>query len=307
MKHVQKFSNPLVTLTGEPRASVTLTNLDTLWFNTGTLCNLSCINCYIESSPRNDRLEYVRLHDVVPFLDEIIEENYPTREIGFTGGEPFMNPDILLLLEECLSRGFEVLVLTNAMRPMMRHEKGLAAIIDTYGAQLHIRVSLDHYTATLHDQERGDKSFMTSLAGLQWLTQTGCSVHVAGRTCWEESESSLRHGFQELFTSINSDLDASNPGDLVLFPEMDERKDPPEITTACWNILGKSPDDMMCAHSRMVVKKKGDTAPAVMACTLLAYDQGFNLGRTLKEADTEVHLNHQHCATFCVLGGGSCS
>jgi hypothetical protein len=93
---------------------------------------------------------------------------------------------------------------------------------------------------------------------------------------------------------------------LVLFPEMDEALDVPEITTACWDILNVSPGAMMCATSRMVVKHKGDAALTVMPCTLLPYDDRFRLGSTLAAADGAVALNHPHCARFCVLGGGSC-
>ena len=116
----RKFGNPDVTLDGAKRASVALGALRTLWFNTGTLCNLTCRNCYIESSPTNDRLAYMALADVERFLDEIAETGLPTGEIGLTGGEPFMNPEISPIVEACLDRGFSVLVLTNAMRPMMK-------------------------------------------------------------------------------------------------------------------------------------------------------------------------------------------
>ena len=93
----------------------------------------------------------------------------------------------------------------------------------------------------------------------------------------------------------------------MLFPEIDEESAVPEITTGCWNIVGVSPDDMMCATSRMVIKRKGDNNPILQACTLLPYDKQFTLGNTLKEASRSIHLNHPHCAKFCVLGGGSCS
>jgi len=63
----------------------------------------------------------------------------------------------------------------------------------------------------------------------------------------------------------------------------------------------------MCASSRMVVKRKGEARPSVVACTLLPYDDAFDLGATLAEASRAVPLNHPHCARFCVLGGGSCS
>jgi hypothetical protein len=57
----------------------------------------------------------------------------------------------------------------------------------------------------------------------------------------------------------------------------------------------------------MVVKRKEDAKVSVMACTLLPYDQRFNLGKTLKKSWKTVSLNHPHCAKFCVLGGGSCT
>jgi hypothetical protein len=64
---------------------------------------------------------------------------------------------------------------------------------------------------------------------------------------------------------------------------------------------------MMCASSRMVVKRKGAERPDVVACTLLPYAADFSLGETLTGAAAKVLLNHPHCARFCVLGGASCS
>ena len=66
----RKFKDPELTAAGERRASVALNRLDTLWFNTGTLCNIGCANCYIESSPTNDRLVYLTVADIAEFLDE---------------------------------------------------------------------------------------------------------------------------------------------------------------------------------------------------------------------------------------------
>ena len=81
----------------------------------------------------------------------------------------------------------------------------------------------------------------------------------------------------------------------------------PEITTACWGILNKDPRSVMCSSSRMVVKRKGAAAPTVLACTLLPYDDQFDMGASLKDAEADVQLNLPHCAKFCVLGGASCS
>ena len=304
-----KFVNPLTTLDGQPRASVALGQLKTLWFNTGTLCNIACSNCYIESTPTNDRLSYLTLDEVTSYLDEIQTQEFATEEIGLTGGEPFMNPDIVPIMQACLSRGFRLLVLTNAMRPMMRPriQGALLDLHKRYRAQLTLRVSVDHFDPKLHEQERGTNTWEPMLKGLKWLALNGLNIDVAGRTRWGEDEAKLRSGFAALFLRLGIVVDAYDEKQLMLFPEMDASAEVPEITTACWDILGAKPDDMMCASARMVVKHKGEAAPSVMACTLLAYDERFNLGTTLADAETSVPLNHPYCAKFCVLGGGACS
>lgn len=302
-----KFRDPLLTARGEARASVALARLETLWFNTGTLCNIACLNCYIESSPRNDALAYLTAVEVEAYLDEIAALSLPTREIGFTGGEPFMNRDACRMIEAALRRGFEVLVLTNAMRPMRRFERELLAMRERHGARLTLRISLDHPTAAVHDAERGAGGFEATLDGLVWLARNGFDLAVAGRRLPDETETGARAAFQALFDAHAIAMDAADPARLVLFPEMDARVDVPEITTACWDILGKSPAEVMCASSRMVVKRRGAAAPAVVACTLLPYDPQFELGARLADAQGAVALNHPHCAKFCVLGGASCS
>jgi uncharacterized Fe-S cluster-containing radical SAM superfamily protein len=303
----RKFRDPDVTAKGEVRASVGFRGFETLWFNTGTLCNLACVTCYIESTPRNDRLVYLSHDEVVGYLDEMERTGDRAAEIGFTGGEPFMNPDFVPMLETCLERGYRALVLTNAMRPMMKRAEPLAELQRRHGARLVMRVSLDHYGRDLHELERGPRAWEPAMTGLRWLADNGFTVHIAGRLKWGESELSMRAGYARLFAELGLATDARDPAELMLFPEMDAQADVPEITTACWSILGKSPDDMMCATSRMVVKHKGAARPTVVACTLLPYDPQFDMGETLAEASHAVKLNHPHCAKFCVLGGASCS
>lgn len=302
-----KFKNPNVTADGSTRASVTLNSLDTLWINTGTLCNLTCQNCYIESSPTNDRLTYITTDEVMTYLDEIVMHGLGTREIGFTGGEPFMNPNFPAMLESTLDRGFQALVLTNAMKPMMKMASQLENIGARFTSQLTMRVSLDHYTQEGHETERGPRSWQPPIDGLSWLNERGFTVNVAGRTFIEEDEATARKGYAALFARLGLSLDANNPTELVLFPEMDATLDVPEITTACWGILNVAPDSLMCASSRMIVKRKGEKNPSVVACTLLPYDEQFELGDTLATATPNVALNHPHCARFCVLGGAACS
>ncbi len=304
-----KFQHPDLTAKGEQRAEVALTNPKTLWFNTGTLCNITCVNCYIESSPDNDRLVYMTTAEVEDYLDQLEDRRWPVTEIGFTGGEPFMNRDIIGMIEASLSRGYDVLVLTNAMRPMMRPtmQRGLERLNAAYPGKLTLRISLDHHDPRFHEEERGPGSYNKTLEGMRWLRDAGVRMTVAGRTRWSETDAMSRAGYATLFAREGFEIDANDPGATVLFPEMDMSVEVPEITTACWGILNKDPAEVMCSSSRMVVKRKGAQRPAVLACTLLAYDAEFELGETLAEAERPVKLNHPHCAKFCVLGGASCS
>ena len=302
----QKFRDPRVTANGEQRASVRLNRLETLWFCTGTLCNLACENCYIESSPRNDSLVYISRAEHADYLDEIEREGLGTRTIAYTGGEPFMNPDVIPILEDALSRGFEVLMLTNAMKPMMKVRDQLLDLQQRFGDRLIIRVSIDHYSKELHEQERGPKSWEPAVLGLSWLSENGFTIDIAGRLFSDETDEQMRHGYEDFFRREKINIDAWDRSRVVLFPEMGDR-DVPEITTACWSKLGVNPDDQMCASSRMVIKRKGADHPVVAPCTLLPYEPEFELGRTLRESFQDVPLNHPHCAQFCVLGGASCS
>ena len=224
-----KFIDPLRTAKGEPRAKVALSDPQTLWFNTGTLCNIECANCYIESSPTNDSLVYLTEAEVRDFLDQLEDRGWGVGEIGFTGGEPFMNPQMVAMTRAALERGYRVLILTNAMRPMMRKsvKEGLEALHRQYGEKLTLRISLDHWSRVHHDAERGTGSYERTLEGMRWLRDIGIRMAVAGRIIWAESEAEAREGFARLFAEEGFAIDAADPGETVLFPEMDVRVEVP--------------------------------------------------------------------------------
>jgi len=302
-----KFSNPDFTLDNKKRAQVPFVQLDTLWINTGTLCNLTCKNCYIESSPTNDKLSYISFNEVKAYIDEILENKWPTKVIGFTGGEPFMNPDIISSLEYALKNGFECLVLTNAMQPLKKKYGEVLELNKKYPKLLKLRVSLDHYTEEEHNKERGNRAWKFALGGLEWLNENNFNISIAGRSITGETSEQINNGYNELFKSLNLKLDVTDPEQLTVFPEMDEDKDTPEITTECWGILKMKPSSIMCANSRMVVKHRGQEKPNVVVCTLIPYEDEFTYDATLKSSMQPIKLNHSHCSRFCVLGGGACS
>ncbi len=299
-------AEPAIADEGAP-ARIPLAALETLWINTGSPCNLSCAACFMESTPRNDALAYMSAAEVAVFLDEIAREKLGTRTIGFTGGEPFLNRELPPMLADVLVRGHEALVLTNAMKPMRRHEEALRALRAQYGARLALRVSLDHYTRELHELERGPNSFAPTLDGIAWLARENFALTVAGRLYSGEPEGIVRAGFARLFAEQGLPIDAFDPGQLVLFPEMDAVATPARVTAETLVRLGKAEGELMCAGARMAIKRKGAAAPAIVACTLLPYDPAFELGATLAEASGPVSITHRHCSTFCVFGGADCA
>jgi hypothetical protein len=275
-----KFADPDWTADGQPRAVVAVDHLRTLWVNTGTLCNLTCAGCYIESSPRNDRLGWFLPEDLAAYCTQIRHHRLPVEEIGFTGGEPFMNPHIDQLLEQALASGARVLVLS-------------------------------HSSAAKHEALRGVGTFAPVLEAARWLSDLPLALTLAGRQCWNEDQDDARAAYAALCAEQGLAVDCADPQQLVLFPEMTEAQAEatrvPEITTACWDILGLSPTQVMCASARMVVRRQGAVDPTVLACTLIAYDPRFDLGPDLAASLRPVPLAHPHCAAFCVLGGARCS
>ncbi|MBT7610882.1 MAG: radical SAM protein [Bacteriovoracaceae bacterium] len=303
---MEKFKDQRKTANGEERGFIDFKGYKNLWFNTGTLCNLECINCYIESSPTNDRLSYITNEDVIPYLEELKEMESVVETIGFTGGEPFLNPHILEVLETVCKFGFKALILTNAVNVIKRISDKLIKMNIAYPDQLRIRISLDHHSKKVHEKERGPKSFDKAIESIKWFNQNGFNLSLAGRSLTDETAEDAKVNFQQMLNDFNISLTLSDEN-LVIFPEMATNKEVPEITTQCFDILNVNPDHQMCASERMIIKKKGQNKPTVMPCTLLAYDPQFELGQSLRESQKRVYLNHKFCAEFCILGGASCS
>jgi hypothetical protein len=270
----REFRDPSLTAEGERRARVALTALETLWFNTGTLRNLTCRSCYIGSSSHNNRLVYLRAEEVGGYLDEAADDRRlgGTRLIRFMGGEPFMNPDLPSMLGEVLARGLLALVLTDAMEPMHPAKARLLGLVERHGGdRLTLCVSIDHDAKDLHELERGRRSWVPTPDGLTWLARNGFRLAVAGRLFSGEPEAKVRAGFARLFAEHAIPVDAAGPSALVLFPETDSTVDVPGITEACWGILGKTSASVICATSRTVVKRRHRAArrPLLHALTAL--------------------------------------
>lgn len=212
----RKFVDPLWTVKGERRAVVPFSGLATLWFNTGTLCNIACTDCYIESTPKNDSLVYLKRDEVAAFLHQAASLSQRPQQVGFTGGEPFMNPDIIPMLSISLAAGFEVLVLTNAMRPMQRHGDALIAVYRRYPGRLSLRVSIDHYVAEKHEHVRGPRTWAPALEGIRWLASNGFALSIAGRQAEGETDGFLQAVVDKRGRVLGATIVGAHAGEFIL-------------------------------------------------------------------------------------------
>ena len=173
--------------------------------------------------------------------------------------------------------------------------------------ELVLRVSVDHHRRELHEEERGRHTWLPTLRGLKWLSNNGFALNVAGRLRWGDAEASMREGFAALFASEGIALNASDPVELVLFPEMDLSR---ERSGNHHRVLGHSAQATGRRDVRVVADGGATQRRGGADCRVVhvaAVRPGFDLGPRLADALSPIKLNHPHCAKFCVLGGGRCS
>ncbi len=291
-----------VTPSGEPRGFIHAHALDELWFHTGTACNLACPFCLEGSKPGDNRLQLMRFDDAKPFIDEAL--TLGVKQFSFTGGEPFINKDMVRILDYALDRR-PCMVLTNATEPLIKRLHQIEALRNR-GHSLHFRVSLDHFEAARHDAGRGEGMFALALDGLRGLYDMGFSLSVANQVLPDHSAEAVSKHFAKVFYAVGL------PEDLprIEFPEFHPPGSDvaaPQITLGCMaNYQTESSRrEFMCAFSRMVVKQAGRIR--VYACTLVDDDADYDLGGTLTESLQEpVSMKHHRCYS-CFQFGASCS
>src|SRR5438132_126709 len=160
-----------LTMLGGPAPVVPLAHLDELWFQVaGTLCNLECGHCFISCSPHNHRFGFLDVETVRSRLEESVRLG--VKEYYFTGGEPFLNRDMVAILELTLRYG-PATVLTNGT---VFKEEWLDRLSRAEAASrysLEFRVSIDGFTAEDNDSIRGAGTFERALRGVRQLVDHG--------------------------------------------------------------------------------------------------------------------------------------
>ena len=275
--------------------------MDHLWFQvSGTLCNIACDHCFISCSPTNHNFEVMSLKQVSGYLEESVEMG--VKEYYFTGGEPFLNKEIVDILELALSYG-PVTVLTNGM---LLKEKQIARLASAERGSifsLEFRVSIDGYTEEMNDAIRGKGVFNKAMAGMRMLLDYDFLPIITITQTWEEYENAeVLEGF---ITTLN-EHGYKHPR-LKILPSLkigremarDRGYDEYEFLTTDMMAEFDS-DQLICSNARVATNR------GVAVCPILINEPDAILGDSLQEASKSYELKHQACYT-CYLYGAICS
>ena len=281
--------------------SVELNHLDDLWFQVGgTLCNLTCHHCFISCSPKNHSFGFLSLSEVRTRLAESVPLG--VKEYYFTGGEPFLNPELVPMLMETLQLG-PATVLTNGT---VLKDEWLATLRKAEQASLYsleVRVSIDGFSSDTNDPIRGEGTFERALRGVQKLVDYGfLPIITAARTWPVERELETVQSFVQVLRSTGY----ARPRlkilpTLRLGAEVDRTSGYAEDERVTAEMLQEyDVRQLICSHSRIVTDR------GVHVCPILIEAPDSRLGASLSEAQRPFRIGHGACFT-CYQYGAICA
>ena len=288
-------------MTVEHPPSISLAALDELWFQVaGTLCNLTCHHCFISCSPHNRSFGFLTLQAVEQRLEEARELG--VKEYYFTGGEPFLNPQMTAILVATLQYG-PATVLTNGTVWKDEWLETLKRAAQESEYSLEFRVSIDGFSAQTNDPIRGEGTFDRALQGIQRLVQAGfLPIITATRTWPQASELEVIRKFRKILEKVGY----TRPR-LKILPSL--RIGAEAQRTSGYGPLDRVTSEMLdgydqsqlvCHQSRIVTDR------GVHVCPILIDAPDSLLGQSLKEAATDFPLSHGACYT-CFQYGSICT
>jgi molybdenum cofactor biosynthesis enzyme MoaA len=275
-------------------------SLDTLWFQVaGTICNLACTHCFISCSPTNHSHGMLTLMDVRARLAEAV--SLGVREYYFTGGEPFLNPEMLPILEETLRQG-PATVLTNGLFLTPEKCRSLKGLSDAAEYSLDVRVSIDGYTAAGNDPIRGAGTFEKIRRGIANLAEAGLNpVVTVTEACDDAATAEGRTRFLDWMRSIG----ISRPRLKVLSLFRIGAEERRLRAYESWESLrgrelsNEEAEKLQCSSCRMV------TSRGVYVCPILIDEPAARMGDTLGETLRPFELRYAACFT-CHEYGVTC-
>jgi MoaA/NifB/PqqE/SkfB family radical SAM enzyme len=295
--------------------------LEDLWIMQGSVCDLRCTHCYTASSPRNGRLEQIGSAELRPHLEEAAR--WGVAKIYFTGGEVFVNDDVLRgrtdrnheFLEN-LAAAMEIApveILTNGRRHIRAHIPAMQRLCERHPGRLTLRITLESPEASRHDAVRGRGTFAQTVETVRMLAELRFPLVIAAERPLLNggSDGELREAYRRLFPGV--DVNVNLIGNMLemghQLDAMARRGETPQaevfVTTDCFGILGKPPEGLMCHFSRCIQKIEGRLR--YYPCPVIYDDPRFELGLTLAESLRRVYIAHRNCYAYCLKGrGASC-
>ena len=281
--------------------TVELQALDELWFQVaGTRCNLKCTHCFISCSPHNDSFGYLGLEEVERRLKESIEHG--VKEYYFTGGEPFLNREMVPILELTLQYG-PATVLTNAT---VFKTDWLERLRDAEAASIYsleFRVSIDGPTPESNDPIRGENTFERAMRGVQMLVEYGFMPIITMTRTWELEEDQDVLG---RFRQVLHEYGYTRPR-LKVLPRLQIGAEATRTEgygvhdrVTCEMMDDYDAGQLICTHSRIVTDR------GVAVCPILLEAPDAHLGQSLSDARTPFALSHGACYT-CYQYGAICT
>jgi MoaA/NifB/PqqE/SkfB family radical SAM enzyme len=274
-------------------ARVPLRRLSAVWIQvTGTRCNLQCAHCINASGPVDPWLAPMAVADVERHVDEAARLG--AREVYFTGGEPFLHPQILGLLAHALER-LPTTVLTNGTLIGARIADRLAELAVRARYSLEVRVSLDDPDRDANDRVRGRGAFDRALGAIARLHRRGLPAILTATDLGTSG-----HDLYAQLRAVLIEAGVAKPRIklLPLFPvgrSANGATPPDAAEMASFDLAG-----LQCADSRTV------TADGVYACPILAgLPEARLAAHGLADAGDDVRLGHAACRV-CVESGASC-
>ncbi len=280
---------------------VELGSLDELWFQvSGTRCNLTCTHCFISCSPHNDSFGFLTLADVERRLLESVE--WGVKEFYFTGGEPFLNPDMVAILERTLDFG-PATALTNGtvLKPDWLERLRTAEQGSLYS--LEFRVSIDGPTPELNDPIRGPRTFERAMHGVELLVQYGFLPIITMTRVWDESQDDAILGrFREVLHQHFYDRPRLKVlPRLLLGAEANRTCGYASSDRVTAEMLADyDTTKLICQHSRVVTDR------GIAVCPILIDSPDAILGQSLNDANRSFALSHGACMT-CYQYGAICT
>jgi molybdenum cofactor biosynthesis enzyme MoaA len=279
-----------------PVAAAPFRDLSALWVQvTGTWCNLQCTHCINASGPRDPWLPSMDAAEVRRHLREAAALG--VQEVYFTGGEPFLHPEIVPLLAFALEHA-PTTVLTNGTLIDEAMADALAALAAGSRYAFEIRVSLDDADRGRNDAVRGRGAFDRALRAIRRLDARGLLPIL---TATEVDVTSTGDGLYERLRRLLEDAGVRKPRVkiLPLFPVGRMTGTGGGTVTAAM-LEAIDPSHLQCSDSRAVA------AGGVYACPILSgLPQARLHASSLAATLTPTPLSHPACLV-CWQTGASC-